>query len=99
MSGSGMSGGARDRPRPQKKIRRPGAALAAVRSPRLEAPPARFELAHPAPEADALSPELWGLTNAEMLPARGCARDTRAGRTANADRTRSAAMASSCLRR
>src|ERR1700733_16308682 len=57
----------------------------------MEAPPARFELAHPAPEADALSPELWGLTNAEMLPARGRARDTCAGRTGDAGRTRSAA--------
>src|SRR5487761_672691 len=28
------------------------------------APPARFELAHPAPEAGALSPELWGQRDA-----------------------------------
>jgi hypothetical protein len=78
----------------RRKIRRPGR-LAAPRSPHREAPPARFELAHPAPEADALSPELWGLTNAERLPVPVGARDTRSGHAG----TRSAAYASSPERR
>ena len=32
------------------------------------APPAGFEPAHPAPEAGALSPELWGLDDSERVP-------------------------------
>ena len=36
---------------------------------RTEAPPVGFEPTHPAPEAGALSPELWGPDDVERLPA------------------------------
>ena|SRR5690242_14441282 len=41
----------------------------------IEAPPAGFEPAHPAPEAGALSPELWGLDDSEGYQSRTIGRD------------------------
>jgi hypothetical protein len=41
------------------------------------APPEGFEPSHLAPEASALSPELWGLANAARLPVLGGGCDTR----------------------
>ena len=41
-------------------------------------PPEGFEPSHLAPEASALSPELWGLANGERLPVPGGACDIRA---------------------
>jgi CheY-like chemotaxis protein len=41
-------------------------------------PPEGFEPSHLAPEASALSPELWGLSTAERLPARNRGCDMRA---------------------
>jgi CheY-like chemotaxis protein len=38
------------------------------RSGQKKVPPVGFEPTHPAPEAGALSPELWGLTASERLP-------------------------------
>ena len=43
-----------------------------------EVPPEGFEPSHLAPEASALSPELWGLANGERLPVHSGACDTRA---------------------
>jgi hypothetical protein len=40
-------------------------------------PPEGFEPSHLAPEASALSPELWGLSNAERLSVHGTGCDTR----------------------
>ena len=45
--------------------------------PMFWAPPAGFEPAHTAPEADALSPELRGLGAGERLPVPGAALDRR----------------------
>ena len=47
-------------------------------------PPEGFEPSHLAPEASALSPELWGLTNAERLPVRDPSCDKRAPKLAAA---------------
>ena len=41
-----------------------------------EAPPAGFEPAHTAPEADALSPELWGLRDVGKATSRRAFADT-----------------------
>ncbi len=49
-----------------RRFRRSGG-LKDIPMPR--APPAGFEPAHPAPEAGALSPELWGPSDSERLPA------------------------------
>jgi hypothetical protein len=74
----------------------------------IEAPPARFELAHPAPEAGALSPELWGLCNtepglqnlnAERLPVPVGGRDTACDTRADTRGTRRRPGASSAERR
>src|SRR5690349_14265333 len=44
----------------------------------VEVPPEGFEPSHLAPEASALSPELWGLANGERLPVHSGDCDTRA---------------------
>src|ERR1700722_18143399 len=43
---------------------------------KIRAPPAGFEPAHTAPEADALSPELWGLRDAGKATSRRAHPDT-----------------------
>ncbi len=83
----GGGGGGREetahRPGPFNGYNRPGAtpweAIIANGSLRdrfeICVPPEGFEPSHLAPEASALSPELWGLSNAERLPVRGGACD------------------------
>jgi site-specific DNA recombinase len=62
-------------------FRVPGGADPKVRALARSAPPAGFEPALPAPEADALSPELWGLCDTK-----GYQPHTRAGTASLADR-------------
>jgi CheY-like chemotaxis protein len=63
------------------------------------APPVGFEPTHPAPEAGALSPELWGPGDVERLPASRCRCDIPTCRTHEATRRGSLARVTQGLGR